>query len=168
MPRNLIAAWLPLAGALAVCFASPAAGRLRVVAATAFCLFGLAIVLAVDVTPRLQRADWRSVATALGPPQAERILVAPHLGVLPLELYLRGTREMRAGNARVREIDLIDWAPLRRRSLRPPAPGFWLYARRRLDTLVLIRFRAPRTVAVTRRSLGSIRSNSRHDLVLVS
>ena len=41
------------------------------------------------------------------------------------------------------EIDETGYAPLRRSAGRPPAPGFQLVDRRKIDGLVLYRFRSP-------------------------
>src|SRR5262249_42363070 len=122
--------------------------------------FGAVIVIAllamsidVELSPRLQRGDWRGVARALRAPLAEpRAITTVELGSAPLMYYLPhlGLRNLRAGESvRVREIDETGYAPLRASAGEAPAPGFRPVARLDLHGLIVYRFVAstPRTVS---------------------
>src|SRR5207302_880034 len=61
--RNLIGAWAPLALVVGTAAAVPRFGPL---ALAGLCAALLALTIAVDVDTKLQRADWRSVARAIG------------------------------------------------------------------------------------------------------
>ena len=145
-PRNVIAAWIPLTAALAVLLTAHRAGpALAAVLAVGW------LVLTVDValSPRLQRGDWRAVATLLqsgGPPRA---VVTPELGVAPLQYY-RGLKVRRPrGTISVQEVDLVGYAPLTATAGRPPAPGFAPAGRHSIHGLWLYRFLAPAPKAVS-------------------
>ncbi len=159
-PRNLMAAWLPLAAVVALGCGLAAAQRIGAATAVALCAVLLAITISVDTGSRLQRPDWRGVAHVLGPAGGPRAMVAPSTGDDPLEYYMPGTGRILRRHASVSEIDLIGW-PLAGR--RPPRlPGFQLVDRRQVKTLTLYRYRSPQPVLVARslllrRHLGSER-----------
>ena len=48
----------------------------------------LAVSIDVDLSPRLQRGNWRDVARALGGGTSERVITTVELGAAPLEYYL--------------------------------------------------------------------------------
>jgi mannosyltransferase len=165
VPRNLLAALGPLAVCLAIGFGSQRAGRVGLAAAGALCTASIGLVLAVDLAPRLQRADWRGVARELGRPDGPRAIVAPHLGGDPFELYLPATGLMPRAGARVREVALVGWVPTATLARQGPA-GFRLLTLRRVGTLRLARFVAPRPVAVRRTALVKARIGAAHDIAL--
>jgi mannosyltransferase len=168
VPRNLVAVWLPLGAGVAVLLGAPRAGRRGLVAAFAICALSLGVVAAVDVRPRLQRADWRDAAGVLGPADRPRAIVAPFLGLVPLQLYLRGTRRQAApAVARVEELDLVGWAGGRHRPLRPP-PGFRLAGRLRAGDLLIVRLRTRRPRALAVPALLARRLSEGHTVVLVA
>jgi hypothetical protein len=141
---------------------------LAAVGAAAF----LAITIDIDLSPRLQRGNWRDVAKLLrAPAQAQgvgvppsssrgsgnaggagRVLTTVELGAAPLEYYLH---EMHLHNlsrhdaVTVSEIDETGYSPLRPGAANPPAPGFRLLERRNVDGLIVYRFVSsiPRTVS---------------------
>jgi mannosyltransferase len=159
-PRNLMAAWLPLASLVALGCGLASARRLGAVTAVALCAVLLAITISIDFNSRLQRPDWRGVAHALGPAGGPRALVSPSTGDDPLEYYLPGTSRILRRHASVSEVDLIGWPLARERA--PRLPGFQLVARDRVKTLTLYRYRSPQPVLVARslllrRHLGSER-----------
>lgn len=167
-PRNLAAAWLPLTAALAVLASARRSGRIGVAVAVAACAAGLAVVVAVDVRPRLQRGDWRDVAHALGAARAQRAIVTPELGAAPLEFYLPPLRNLpRRRTASVSEIDMVGYSPLVASAERPPVRGFTLVDRRSYKGLVVIRFRAPAAVPVPEALLRTRAINREHPEVLV-
>ena len=122
-PRNLVAAMIPVTrGDRGGRRRARAPGASGLVLAGAIALAFLAITLDVDLSPRLQRGNWRGVARALRPAGlrardhdrraglgAARVLPAP-LHNLP-----------RGASVSVDEIDETGYAPLR--ALRRPAAG---------------------------------------------
>ena len=64
-PRNLVAAMIPVSALIAVLLASGRAGRAGMALAATITLAFLAISLDVDLSPRLQRGNWRGVARVL-------------------------------------------------------------------------------------------------------
>ena len=104
----------------------------------------------VNLSPRLQRGNWRAVARALRGPAGERVITTVELGAAPLEYYLPPLRNLSGGTSvTVGEIDETGYAPLRASAGRTPAPGFRLLERQDLDGLLLYRFvaRVPRAVS---------------------
>jgi hypothetical protein len=164
-PRNLVGAMIPLSVLLAVLFAAvdgPLGWLLAALAATAF----LVVTIDVDLSPRLQRGNWRDVAKLLRVPARDplarpgpsadsagrrRVMTTVELGAAPLEYYLHEEhlRNLPRHDAvRVSEVDETGYAPLRAGAGDPPAPGFRLLARRNVDGLIVYRFVSsiPRTV----------------------
>jgi mannosyltransferase len=155
-PRNLVAAMIPLTALIAVLLTGRRGGRagpaLACVAALAF----LAVSLDTDLSPRLQRGNWRGVARVLRERTAavgagrSRAITTVELGAAPLEYYLPALRNLRRGaSVAVSEIDETGYAPLRAGAGSPPAPGFHLLSRSDIDGLILYRFTSatPRTVS---------------------
>jgi hypothetical protein len=167
-PRNLVAAMIPVSAVIAVLVASPSSGRLGTALATAVVLAFLAISLDVDVSPRLQRGDWRGVADVLRGGPGERVITTVELGAAPLEYYLPGLHNLAAGKAvSVTEIDETGYAPLRAGAGRPPAPGFRLLERRNVHGLIVYRFRSPIPLPVRESTLRRHVITLAHPEVLV-
>ncbi|HTD08725.1 MAG TPA: glycosyltransferase family 39 protein [Solirubrobacteraceae bacterium] len=143
-PRNLVAAMIPLTVAIAVVSVWPGTGRTGIVLSALIAVAFLAISLDVDLSPRLQRGNWRDVANALrGRVGGDRnyAITTVELGSAPLEYYLHGLHELHARRSvLVREIDETGYAPLRASAGAPPAPGFRLKARLDIDGLIVYRF----------------------------
>ena len=149
-PRNLVAAMIPVTALIAVLAAAPAAARVGIALTAALLLAWFAITVDVDLSPRLQRGNWREVAHALGNGGQARAITTVELGGAPLEYYLPGLHNLhRAASVRVSEIDETGYAPLRASAGEPPAPGFRLFARLNVDGLIVYRFRSsqPRLVS---------------------
>ncbi len=154
-PRNLVAAMIPVTALIAVVLSSPlrsagVASSLALALAVSIVLAFLVISIDVDLSPRLQRGNWRDVARVLHGGPGERVITTVELGAAPLEYYLPGLGNLRPGSSvRVSEIDETGYAPLRPSAGEPPAPGFHLFARLDLDGLIVYRFRSrvPRTVS---------------------
>ncbi len=143
-PRNLVAAMIPVTAAIAVLTVWPGSGRAGVALAAAIALAFLAISLDVDLSPRLQRGNWRDVARALRGAPRERAITTVELGSAALEYFLPGLHNLRAGSSvLVREIDETGYLPLRASAGEPPAPGFRLLARLDVDGLIVYRFVSP-------------------------
>jgi hypothetical protein len=148
-PRNLVAAMIPVTALIAVLVVTPSSGRAGVALAVAIVLAFLAISVDVDLSPRLQRGNWRGVAAALRNGARYRAITTVQLGAAPLEYYLPGLHNLRrGGSATVSEIDETGYSPLRASAGRPPAQGFSLAARRNIDGLIVYRFvsSVPRSV----------------------
>jgi mannosyltransferase len=153
-PRNLVAAMIPVTAVIAVLVMWPGRGgssRVPGIAiAAAIALAFLAISVDVDLSPRLQRGNWRDLAKALARAPRARVITTVELGSAPLEYYLPGLHSLREGNfVRVSEIDETGYQPLRAAAGEPPAPGFRLIARLDVDGLIVYRFvsAVPRRVA---------------------
>ncbi len=148
-PRNLVAAMIPVTALVAVLLASPmrTAGweSSAALALTALTLLAfLAISLDVNLSPRLQRGNWRDVAKVLddgGSPA--RVITTVELGSAPLEYYLPGLKNLGPRRSvKVSEIDETGYAPLRSSAGDPPAAGFTLFAHLDVDGLIIYRFRS--------------------------
>ncbi len=168
-PRNLVGAMIPLSVLIAVLLAAvdagatPSAARaghggvasvragregavaalLRpgaLLAATVVAAFAI-LSLDVDLSPRLQRGNWRDVAKALGTAREPRAITTVELGAAPLEFYCRAARQpcppRQCARERNRRDRLRAAAPRRRRL---PAAGFRLASRREIDGLIVFRF----------------------------
>jgi len=140
-PRNVIVAWVPLTGALAVVLSGRQAGRAGTVLAALICFAAAAVLVVIDLSPRLQRGDWQGVAAALKGGAPDRAVVTVELGSAPLEYYLPGLRPLTpTRTALVSEVDLVGYRPLRGGAGRPVAPGFRLTAVRSVHGLLVYRF----------------------------
>jgi len=121
---------------------SSQAGRAGTALLAAGVIAFAAIAIDVNLSPRLQRGDWRGVADVLRRSNAPRAraITTVELGAAPLEYYLPGLNNVhRHTSVLVSEIDETGYAPLRRSAGEPPAPGFAL--RERTDTNGLITYR---------------------------
>ncbi len=148
-PRNLVAAMIPVTvviAAIAV-WPSPRGGSRAgsgIALAAMIALAFLAITIDVDLSPRLQRGNWRDLAKALRGAPRDHVITTVELGSAPLEYYLPGLHVLREGSlVRVSEIDETGYAPLRASAGEPPVPGFRLLARLDVDGLIVFRFVSP-------------------------
>jgi len=143
-PRNLVAAMVPLSCAIAVLTVTPVAGRAGTAIAASILAAMLAITIDVDLSPRLQRGNWRGVAHVLADAPAAHAVTTVELGSAPLEYYLPQLHGLAPGaSLRVSEIDETGYAPLRASAGEPPAPGFHLLSRLNVDGLIIYRFGSP-------------------------
>jgi mannosyltransferase len=167
-PRNLIAAMIPLTALLAVVIAAERTGRVGLALAGVVALAFLAISIDVDLSPRLQRGDWRGLAETLAPARRARVITTVELGAAPLEYYLPPLHNLaRGASVAVSEIDETGYAPLRAGAEEPPAPGFRLVQRRDIHGIVLYRFLAPTPRAVAEAVLREHVITQEHPEVLV-
>jgi mannosyltransferase len=176
-PRNVVAAMIPLTAGIAVIVAggnrgvgrngdaslrrvSPGfgrrTGRVGMALVALIALAFLALSIDVNLSPRLQRGDWRGLARAIGEAPCSRrtcgvvAITTVELGAAPLEYYLPWVNSLRRGaTVWVSEIDETGYAPLRPGAGRPPAQGFHLVQYRNVHGLILYRFRStvPRPVS---------------------
>jgi mannosyltransferase len=152
-PRNVVAAMVPLTAGIAVIAVARRTGRTGLALVGLIAVTFAALSIDVNLSPRLQRGDWRGLARAIkieSPPTRARAITTVELGSAPLEYYLPPLRNLRRGAAvTVSEIDETGYAPLRAGAGEPPAPGFHLTQYRDVHGLILYRFRSatPRTVS---------------------
>ena len=176
-PRNLVGAMIPfgvLVAILLACIDGPADGPATLRLPLGAILTGLLLAafltvsIDVDLSPRLQRGNWRDVAKLLRAPapalapgaaatggtgvtgegatgesSLPRVLSTVELGAAPLEYYLPQLhlRNLsRHATVLVQEIDESGYAPLREGAADPPAPGFRLVEHRDIDGLIVYRF----------------------------
>jgi mannosyltransferase len=167
-PRNLVAAMIPVTALTAVMLSSPQAGRIGIALATTTAVAFLVLSIDVNLSPRLQRGNWRAVAHALRGPAGPRVITTVELGAAPLEYYLPGLRNLaRRTSATVGQIDETGYAPLRASAGHTPAPGFRLVQRLDLDGLLLYRFLSPVPRAVSEAALRRHVITLAHPEVLV-
>jgi 4-amino-4-deoxy-L-arabinose transferase-like glycosyltransferase len=156
-PRNVIGAMIPLTAFLAVMIGARRTGWIGMALGGLAALAFAAICVDVDLTPRLQRGDWRGVAQALHGVPGRRVIATVHLGSAPLEYYLPSLHGVAAnGSVLAREIDEVGYPPLSAEASTPPAPGFRLAARRNIEQLILFRFVSPAPHEV---SVGTLREH---------
>jgi mannosyltransferase len=170
-PRNLLAAMIPVTAVIAVVLTARRAGRAGIVLAALIAVAWLAITIDVDLSPRLQRGDWRGVAKILrrGAPADERVITTVELGAAPLEYYLPPLHNLARGTAvTVREIDETGYAPLKASAASPPAPGFHLQSRDDVNGLIVYRFLSPTPRTVSEATLRRHVITEAHPEVLVS
>jgi mannosyltransferase len=162
-PRNLVAAMIPVTALIAIVVPSRRAARAGIALAVLIVLAFAAITVDVDLSPRLQRGNWRDLARALSAParvgvagpgrtltpialggDGARAIVTVELGSAPLEYYMPPLRNLTPGRTiAVSEIDEVGYAPLALSAGRPPAPGFRLLDRLDVDGLIAYRFVSP-------------------------
>jgi mannosyltransferase len=172
-PRNLLAAMIPVTAVIAVVLTARRAGRAGTVFAALIAVAWLAITIDVDLSPRLQRGDWRGVAEVLrdtaGSGANERVITTVELGAAPLEYYLPPLHNLARGTAvTVSEIDETGYAPLKASAASPPAPGFHLQSRDDVNGLIVYRFLSPTPRTVSEATLRRHVITEAHPEVLVS
>jgi len=140
-PRNLVGAMVPLTALIAMLAVTPAAGRAGPALLAVGVLAFAAVSVDVDLSPRLQRGDWRGVAHALRSAPRARAITSVELGAAPLEYYLPGLHNLARGSTvLLSEIDETGYAPLRAGAGERPAPGFQLLERLDVNGLIVYRF----------------------------
>lgn len=169
-PRNLVAAMIPLTALLALVIAAQRTGRMGVALVGVIALAFLAMSVDVNLSPRLQRGDWRGVAKVLhGTPANDRVITTVELGAAPLEYYLPPLHNLARGRAvTVSEIDETGYAPLRASAGSPPAPGFHLSTRYDVNGLIVYRFLSTSPRKVSEATLRRHVITEAHPEVLVS
>ncbi|HEY2202323.1 MAG TPA: glycosyltransferase family 39 protein [Solirubrobacteraceae bacterium] len=169
-PRNLVAAMIPLTALLALVIAAQRTGRVGIALVGVIALAFLAMSVDVNLSPRLQRGDWRGVAKVLhGTPANDRVITTVELGAAPLEYYLPPLHNLARGRAvTVSEIDETGYAPLRASAGSPPAPGFHLLNRYDVNGLIVYRFVSDMPRMVSESALRRHVITEAHPEVLVS
>ncbi len=170
-PRNLVGAMIPLTALIAVVVAWPGTTDRRsasagIAIAATIALAFLAISIDVNLSPNLQRENWRGLVNDLAHGSSERAITAVHFyGSTSIEYYLPSFHRLRDnGSVVVKEIDETNSGPIRVASVPPPAPGFHLLARVDVDSMVAYRFVSP----VPRRLSEAALARAGHSLTLAS
>jgi hypothetical protein len=154
--RNLLAVWV----LLAVVAAAALGTRTRQGGALAACGLGvifLALTISVNLTPSLQRADWRYSPTALGqPPWPRLIVITPNFEADPFRIYDPSAQFSTVRRVAVREIDLVGYRIPPRGH--PPRLGHGFRLADRVDhqRLSFVRYIAPRTTSLDLRSIRGL------------
>jgi 4-amino-4-deoxy-L-arabinose transferase-like glycosyltransferase len=196
-PRNLVAAMVPVSALLAVTIAARRTGRVGMAIAGVVAAGFLALSVDVNLSPRLQRGDWRGVATLLrragwgavaapsgaraagraGPAAARtvartvaRALVTVELGAAPLQYYLPPLVNLAPGTrVRVGEVVETGYAPLRAGAGTAPAPGLRLAQTGNVHGLYVYRFTSSTPVTISESKLReSAITEAPHPEVLVT
>ena len=160
--RNFLAVLVPAAVAVA---AAAYTSRRAATAMWLVCLLWIGLVALVESDARLQRPDWRGVASALGPARQSRlVLVDPYYrGNAPLVVYLSDSRAVARGQTSVAEIDVVHLAgsisgfPQAERPLAIPA-GFVEVSQQTNGLYSLVRLRARAAIAVQAGQLRALRA----------
>jgi mannosyltransferase len=105
--RHLLAVGVLLAVIAAAALSTPHSYA-SVLAAGGLIVTFLALTIAFNVSPALQRADWKFSAQALGRPRWTRLIVlTPYFEAFPFQIYVPSARFTRARTVVVREVDLV-------------------------------------------------------------
>ena len=168
-PRNLVAAMVPVTAVIAVVVTARRTGRVGLAFAGLIAIALLAVTIDVDLSPRLQRGDWRGVARALGRGVPDRVITTVELGSAPLEYYLAPLHNLARGTSvTVDEIDEVGYAPLRANASSAPAAGFRLLERLDINGLIVYRFVSAVPRVVPESTLRRHVITSAHPEVLVA
>jgi mannosyltransferase len=152
-PRNVLGAMVPVAALLAVLGTWPRTGPLGAALLAVGAAALLAITIDVDLSPRLQRGDWRDLAATL-PAGEQRVITTVLFGSAPLEHYIPGYKPLPAGSTvGVREIVETGERPLSAPGGRPPGHGFHLVETSEAHGLVAFRYVASAPQTLTERQL---------------
>ncbi len=167
-PRNLVAAMIPVTVLIAILGTWPRCGGVGVLLISLTAAGFLAITIDVNLSPRLQRGNWRDVAKAVSAGPGPRAISTVELGAAPLEYYLPGVHYLRPGSLiTAREVFETGYRPLRPSAGAPPAPGFHLISREDIDGLLVYRFVAPTARPVSEAELRRHVITLAHPEVLV-
>jgi mannosyltransferase len=141
-PRNVLGAMVPTAALVAVLATWPRTwpfGAALLALGTAGLL---AITIDIDLSPRLQRGDWRGLVRTIPAGSSERAYTTVLFGSAPLEHYIGPLRKLPAHQSvTVRELVETGERPLREGAGAAPA-GFRLVEKHEVHGLVAFRFLA--------------------------
>ncbi|HEY2259140.1 MAG TPA: glycosyltransferase family 39 protein [Solirubrobacteraceae bacterium] len=149
-PRNVLYAWPVLALLVALGAGRQAAGRLSIAGLLAGLAVSLAIVIAVDASASLQRADWRDLLAPLrSNPHGRAVVLIDGFENSPVVEYYLPALGPPAGPTAVHEVDVISTAkqaPTAAAAL--PVSGLTPAGSQTRQGLVLSRFVAPAAVTM--------------------
>jgi MFS family permease len=111
--RNLLSTWIPFVIALGAVLGTREAGGVGVAAAAAVSVIGVGLTIWTALTPEVQRPDWRQLASELGPPDGDRLVISESFYSGPFVLYLHGGAVADpAQEVQVQELAVIDPRPV--------------------------------------------------------
>jgi hypothetical protein len=152
-PRNVLGAMVPTAALIAVLGTWPRTGRWGPALLALGAAGLLVITIDVNLSPRLQRSDWRDLARAIPAGTGERVYTTTLFGSAPLQHYLPGLVKL-APHERVSVREIVETGEL---PLKPgvgtPPPGFRLVAFHRVHGLLSYRFASPSPVLLSEEQL---------------
>ena len=151
--RYFLAAWIPLAVAVASIVAVPRWSAAGFVVAALICGAFLYYDHAIATTKRLQRDDWRHIPRVLGRPNQPRaVVITPWWQEKPLSWYEPCLRKM-PGPRVVGEVDSVvylrSYSLVRITRQLQPGPPFRMIRRSPSWWVTVTRFRAPRPTVVS-------------------
>ncbi len=150
LDRNLLPALIPLALIAAAGIAAPRSGRLGIAVGVGLVGYFLAFCIYSDFSPALQREDWRTVASAIGPPRRPRAILVWEQGDEPLAFYIGAgetrimPKQWRPAPRAVSEVDVVSGRPPPSGARSSLPPSFHLVQRSTLGLMTLSRYRAAR------------------------
>ena len=163
-PRNAIAAFVPVAIALAAGFASSRAG---LAAAAVLCAMAVFVNIQVSFNESLQRDDWRGLAKALGAATGgdRGIALNDQVQLAPLEHYVDDLEPYPPNGAILAEVVAIHIT--REPSTFEPVPpaGFGLLERRRTASWEIARYRTRALAGVGPPFVGETRLDDEHAVI---
>lgn len=153
LDRNLLAAWIPLAIALAAALAVlPRAAC--ALAVTVLVTAGLITNVRTAVDPGLQRQDWRTAVARLGTrPQGRVVMVLPAFYRDVVSRYGPSTNLLGPTGIRAREVALL--GPYDASRVAAGLPGFSVVAGPPADGVEVTTLRASRSLLITPESAGA-------------
>jgi 4-amino-4-deoxy-L-arabinose transferase-like glycosyltransferase len=157
--RNVLVACVPALVVIAAGFGAARTPRpLALAGVAALCAVGVATTTVVVTDAEYRRSDFRGAAEAVGPARAPRVLVVPGVaGEVAMGQYLDGLSRVPPVGAAVAEVVVVTPRSGRlgggRTAARPRVPPelprpFALVERRYDEAFTLVRYRAPRPVAL--------------------
>lgn len=168
-PRNLLGAMVPVSALLAVLATAPEGGRWAPALAAVGVAALLAITIDVDLSPRLQRGDWRGLAAKLRAGGEAGAIGTVELGSAPLQYYLPGLRPLTTGTrVLVSAADETGYSPLRASAGESPSPALAPAGRLDVNGMIAYRFRGSAPAWVTETALRRRVPTLAHPEVLVA
>lgn len=168
-PRNLLGAMVPVTALLAILATAPEGGRWAPALAVLGTVALLLVSVDVDLSPRLQRGDWRGLARRLAAGPAARAIGTVELGSAPLEYYMHGLHPLpRGSSALISAADETGYSPLRPSAGESPDAALAPIGRVNVNGMIAYRFRSPRPVLVSESQLRRRVITLAHPQVLVT
>jgi mannosyltransferase len=161
--RNAIGNWVPFALLLACGLSTACARRATAALGAGLVALSLGVIAAIDLIPAYQRDDWHGIANVLGTAHDGRVVVSERFGQAPLSIYLPEVRKIYTRTVPAREVAYVS-IRMRHTGGAPSPPsiprhapaGFRLVSVTRREAFAVVRYRAPRALAVTTKALRHI------------
>jgi mannosyltransferase len=165
--RNLLPALVPLLAVVGIGLGALRFRRVGLVIATLLCAYWIAFDVHVDLTPSLQRPDWRDLAQKIDTSGQARAVVTWKLAADPLEFYMHNdAQRVYSGRVRAREIDVVA-KPRAARSLSGLPADFHRAGWATEGRLTLVRYRAPQARTLHFSRLDRLRTGFGVNAILI-